>query len=278
MFLRQGQSRRLLRGLEGGQQRRGEEISHVPFANDILVFYQLNEDWLTHLSWVLLWFKALSGLKTNLEKSEIISMILRFQLKLLSVLLGWISSYLGLLLGALFKSVALWDGVKERLPWRLALWKQQYISKGGNLTLIRVLFPICLSTLCWQFAFGGYLIVVGKIQRNFLQEAEIWSKNLISLIGPLFCTSKFGGRLGVRRLKILNRTLLDNGAGAMWKRGGLSGIVLPRVSMRRRREDAGGWRCVYEVNVAIRIDQDIIGQGMAFMVGNGRRVKNWRNK
>ena len=47
------------------------------------------------------------------------------------------STYLGMLLGAPFKSVAIWDGVKERFYKRLAMWKHQYISKGGRITLIR---------------------------------------------------------------------------------------------------------------------------------------------
>ena len=40
-------------------------------------------------------------------------------------------------LGAPFKSVAAWDGIKERFCKRLAMWKRQYISKGGRITLIR---------------------------------------------------------------------------------------------------------------------------------------------
>ena len=31
----------------------------------------------------------------------------------------------------------MWDGVEESFQRRLALWKRQYISEGGRLTLIR---------------------------------------------------------------------------------------------------------------------------------------------
>ncbi|RVW41121.1 hypothetical protein CK203_069690 [Vitis vinifera] len=31
----------------------------------------------------------------------------------------------------------MWDGVEERIRRRLALWKRQYISKGGRITLIK---------------------------------------------------------------------------------------------------------------------------------------------
>ena len=46
------------------------------------------------------------------------------------------STYLGLPLGAPHKSVAVWDGVEERMRKRLALWKRRFISKGGRITLI----------------------------------------------------------------------------------------------------------------------------------------------
>ena len=33
---------------------------------------KLNQDQLTHLCWLLKWFKAISGLSINLEKNELI--------------------------------------------------------------------------------------------------------------------------------------------------------------------------------------------------------------
>ena len=45
--------------------------------------------------------------------------------------------YLRLPLGSPNKASSLWDGVEERVRRRLALWKRQYISKGGRITLIK---------------------------------------------------------------------------------------------------------------------------------------------
>ena len=45
--------------------------------------------------------------------------------------------YLGLPLGVPNKAVYGWDGVEEKVRRRLALWKSQYISKGGRITLIK---------------------------------------------------------------------------------------------------------------------------------------------
>ncbi|RVW37995.1 hypothetical protein CK203_084206 [Vitis vinifera] len=46
-------------------------------------------------------------------------------------------TYLGMPLGAPFKSMVAWDGVEERFRKRLIMWKRQYISRGGEgITLI----------------------------------------------------------------------------------------------------------------------------------------------
>ena len=89
-----------------------------------------------------MWFEACSGLKVNLEKSELIPVgrvndIVDLALELGCKVGGLPSSYLGLPLGAPFKSEVVWDSVEERFRKRLAMWKRQYISKGGRLTLIR---------------------------------------------------------------------------------------------------------------------------------------------
>nr|CAN69557.1 hypothetical protein VITISV_000928 [Vitis vinifera] len=49
------------------------------------------------------------------------------------------TTYLGLSQGVAHNSVVAWDGVKERFRKRLAMWKRQYISKGGIRILIREL-------------------------------------------------------------------------------------------------------------------------------------------
>ena len=53
---------------------RGEDltISHLLYVNDTLLFYEVDNDQLKFISWILMWFEAMSGLKSNLIKSEII--------------------------------------------------------------------------------------------------------------------------------------------------------------------------------------------------------------
>ena len=124
--------------------RRGEEVqvSHLLFANDTLIFCEVKEEQLTYLCLLLMWFEPISGLRMNLEKSELIPIGRVENVEELaeefSYKMGRLpSTYLGMSLGAPFESAAAWDEIKERFRKRLAMWKRQYISKGGRITLIR---------------------------------------------------------------------------------------------------------------------------------------------
>ena len=52
----------------------GIQISHLLFVDDILVFCEASQDQMAYLSWLLTWFEAISGLRINLNKSEILLM------------------------------------------------------------------------------------------------------------------------------------------------------------------------------------------------------------
>ncbi|RVW47167.1 hypothetical protein CK203_070192 [Vitis vinifera] len=87
-------------------------------------------------------WRAASWLRINLAKSEILlvgeveevdEMVVELRCRV-----GQLPAvYLGLPLGAPNKASSMWDGVEERVRRRLALWKRQYISKGGRITLIK---------------------------------------------------------------------------------------------------------------------------------------------
>ncbi|RVX10471.1 Transposon TX1 uncharacterized 149 kDa protein [Vitis vinifera] len=125
-----------------GRSEKGVQISHLLFADDALVFCQASQDHLTYLSWLLMWFEAVSGLRINLEKSELISvgrveniddLALDFGCRVGSLP----STYLGLPLGALFKSVTVWDGVEERfhrssVRRRLEQIQRDFLWGGGS--------------------------------------------------------------------------------------------------------------------------------------------------
>ena len=126
-------------GLVRGRGREEMDVSHLLFSNRILVFCEPSPNQLTHLSWVLIWFEVMLGLRINLEKSELLLVGRVENIRELAQEFGckvgvFPSTYLGLPLGALFKSMVVWDSVEERFQKRLALWKVWYISKEGRET------------------------------------------------------------------------------------------------------------------------------------------------
>ena len=144
-------SRLLDRAMEGGflsgcsmvgKGGVGVKVSRLLYADDTLIFFKASKDQLTHLCWVLMWFEALSRLRNNLDKSELLPIGNIPNADDLADELGCKvsnlpSTYLGLPFGASYKLVIVWDGVEERFKKRLAMWKRQYISKGGRATLIK---------------------------------------------------------------------------------------------------------------------------------------------
>ena len=103
-----------------GRGGSGIQVSHLPFADDTLVFCEDSQEQMAFLSWLLMWFEAIFGLSINLNKSEILPVGRVENVEVLASELGCKvgslpSTYLGLPLGAPHKSVAVWDGVEERM-------------------------------------------------------------------------------------------------------------------------------------------------------------------
>ena len=89
----------------------GVQITHFLYANDMLIFYEASKDQLAYLSWLLIWFETIIGLRINLDKSEILLVWRVENLEELALKFGCktgalSSSYSGLPLGASHKSMA----------------------------------------------------------------------------------------------------------------------------------------------------------------------------
>ncbi|RVX05648.1 putative ribonuclease H protein [Vitis vinifera] len=139
---------------------------------------EAKRDDMTFLSWILCWFEAALGLRINLAKSEIIPVEEVEEILEMAVELGCKvgqlpSTYLGLPLGVPNKAVCAWDGVEERMRWKLALWKRQYISKGGRIALIK---STLASMPLYQMSLFRMPRAVArrleKLQRDFLWGGE----------------------------------------------------------------------------------------------------------
>nr|CAN73158.1 hypothetical protein VITISV_017219 [Vitis vinifera] len=170
----------------------------------------------------------------------------------------WPSKYSKLFI----ESVAVWDGVEERFRKRLALWKRQFISKGGRITLIRSTLssmPIYLMSLLRMPRVVS--LRLEKIERDFLRGGGALERKPHLVNWDTVCMDKRKGGLGVRRLSILNRALLCKWN---WRFANEREKFWRHVISRKFGLEEGGW---------------VLEKLRRVMEGNkeGRRVKFWKD-
>jgi hypothetical protein len=158
----------------GSRSQEAMMVSHLLFADDTFIFCDPSADQFRDLRWLLLCFEAVSGLKINLSKYEIVLVGEGGDVEELASILGCgVASlpikYLGLLLGAKYKDSHIWNSIIEKMENRLAGWKRLYLSKGGRLTLIN---STLLSLPTYFLSLFPILVGVAnrleKLQRDFL--------------------------------------------------------------------------------------------------------------
>ena len=159
---------------------------------------------------LLLCFQTVTGLKVNAFKSEMVLIGEVPNIHVLSEILGCrIGSlpmtYLGMPLGASYKSHTIWNPILEKIKHKLAGWKKMYLSKGGRLMLLKS----TLSSLPAYF-FSLFTIpmhVDNKMER--LQRDFLWGDSKTHLMGwDKVCAHLEIGGLGVRKLITSNKALL----------------------------------------------------------------------
>ncbi|XP_030958992.1 uncharacterized protein LOC115980941 [Quercus lobata] len=139
----------------GNLEGRSKAVSHLLFADDTLIFCEADLDQILILRMILIWFEAVSSLKINLGKSELVPVGVVNHIDLFLVVLGCKQGslpmkYLGLPLGAKFKDKTIWNPILEKMERRLAGWKRLYLSKGG-IRKIRLFNEALLGKWLWRF-------------------------------------------------------------------------------------------------------------------------------
>lgn len=136
-LLNRAQEQHLIRGVSVGRSGVSTKISHLFFANDTLIFCQLELRSLLHLRCVLLYFQAVSGLKINLNNSEMTRIGGNGAAGSFATIMGckevkFPLKYLSIPLGAKYKDQLSWEPVIDLFERRLFGWKINFISKEGD--------------------------------------------------------------------------------------------------------------------------------------------------
>ncbi|XP_041019121.1 uncharacterized protein LOC121261047 [Juglans microcarpa x Juglans regia] len=190
-------------------------ISHLLFVDATLIFCGAHLGQVQDLRALLLCFAVVSRLSINLAKSKIVPVGATPDVEIFASTIGCkISSllmkYLGLPLGASFKSERIWNDVVERVECRLAAWKRLYLSKGGRLTLIKSTLSNLTTYFLSLFPLSTKVANrIEKLQRDFLWSELGEEFKFHQVNWSTVCTPISGGGLGIRHLLKFNQALLD---------------------------------------------------------------------
>lgn len=120
-------------------------VSHLQFADDTLILSEKSSANVRTMRAVLILFEALSGLKVNFSKSQLVGVNvsdswLSEAALVLSCRVGCLPFvYLGLSVGGNARRFDFWKPLVLRINSRLLGWKSKHLSLGGRLVLLKYL-------------------------------------------------------------------------------------------------------------------------------------------
>ena len=232
-------------GFQAGSHRQGGlKISHLLFADDIILFCVASREQLLYIRMVLIFFEAITGLRVNSGKSEIVLVggveNLNVLTRVLCCRVGSLPmTYLGMPLGAHYKDSSIWNPIIEKMERRLSGWKHIYLSKGGRLTLLKSALSSLPTYFLSLFTIPQAVVArLERIQRNFLWGAskDVFKHPLVAW--EKVCLPVEDGGLGIRRVGLFNQAFLSKW---LWCFGKEGNKLWHQVKTAKYGEARGGW-------------------------------------
>lgn len=214
-----GKSAQVLRGL-GPNCFNNNNITNCHYADDTIFFLEAQPDIIEAAWWTMQAFEAISGIKVNLEKTEMYAINTNHLDQLASVFKCKTATfpikYLGLPLHDKKLSVKDWNFLIDKIEKKLQNWKGQLLSIGGRQTLLNyVLSAVPLYALSLYRVPLTVLKDIDKIRCRFLWQGTDKSRKKYALLRwSVVCLTKSHGGLGVLDLRDMNFALLSKW---LWK-------------------------------------------------------------
>ena len=173
-------------------------------------------------------------------------------------------------------------GVEERFKKKLAIWKRQYVSKGGRPTLLRSTLSNLLIYIMSLFRLPkGVKARLEKIQKDFLWGGDNLEKKIHLVNWNTVCTGREKEGLGLRNLFIVNRALLRKW---IWRFAKDESFILKDVIRLKYQVEKGGWftkaprgsggvglwKDISKENRLVKLDS-------YFVLGDGSRISFWED-
>ncbi|GMJ01570.1 hypothetical protein HRI_003826200 [Hibiscus trionum] len=211
----------LFNGFSLGRGVNKMSLSHIQFADDLLMFCNASLGEIRNVKRILRLFEVASGLQLNLNKCRLIGLNTADQnIKEWANTLGCEEGklpieYLGLPLGPKRNTLAMWEPIINRVHAALASWKSTKLTFSGRLVMIKsVLASIPIYYMSLFPLPSAVLKNLNQIMANFLWGGSSSSKKIHWSKWEVVCRPYCLGGLGVRDLAFQNRALLCKW---MWK-------------------------------------------------------------
>nr|GFA58575.1 RNA-directed DNA polymerase, eukaryota [Tanacetum cinerariifolium] len=203
-------------GLFKGIQIQGSmAISHLFYADDAVFIGKWSDSNLNNIVKILKCFFLASGLKINIQKSQVLGVgVPRNIINQAASLIGcavmqnpfW---YLGVMAGDSMSRKLAWADTVQKLRSWLSKWKVKTLSMGGRLTLLKsVLGASPLYNMSIYKVPKGVLKEMEAIRCNFFNGVDPAKRKITWVSWDKFLASKKNGSLGVSSFHALNRALL----------------------------------------------------------------------
>lgn len=269
--------------LEGIQfARRGPKVTHLMYADDIVLFFKVSQDAMEIIKISLEEFFKLSGLALNHSKSTVVfspntpRSLKEDCINILgcqpSIKLG---KYLGVFVDDHKEQKRNFMGLVAKIDKRIAGWKSRLLSQASRLVLIKsvlaadLVYP--LSTFCAPQYINSK---IDSQMTNFFWGFNNGTPRMhLTSADWLFKPKQFGG-LGCRRTAFVNQVLLAKHSwrfvskpSALASRWIQSKYLLPGADLRFRTtsQDSMVWKGIVH-------SSHIIRDHLRWKIGNGLRV------
>ncbi|KAG7568298.1 Reverse transcriptase domain [Arabidopsis thaliana x Arabidopsis arenosa] len=260
------------------------QVTHLLFADDLLVFSDGARHSLSGVAEVMLQFKNYSGLDMNPAKSEIFfGGYNDIEVGVLSAISGikvgsFPTRYLGLPLNPARISLATLQPFLEKITSKLHAWTAKFLSFAGKIRLISSVIYGMVNF--WSAVFNLPKKFYEKV--DSLCAAFLWKNKLDSAVGARVawkdvCRPKEEGGLGIRRLEdfqvVFQLKLIWNlfaNAGSLWV-AWLQGNVFRRKSFWILEPSQ---RLSSTVKEMLKL-KPLLKDFMRCKIGNGRTASFW---
>ncbi|KAG7534372.1 Endonuclease/exonuclease/phosphatase superfamily [Arabidopsis thaliana x Arabidopsis arenosa] len=271
--------------------RGGPKLSHICFADDLILFAEASVSQIRVIRRVLERFCVASGQKVSLEKSKIFfsGNVNRDLSKRISEESGIkatcdLGKYLGM--PVLHKRINkdTFGEVVERVSSRLAGWKGRLLSLAGRITLTKsVLSSIPVHSMSTISLPKSTLNSLDRASRSFLWGSTAEKKRQHLMSWKRICRPKGEGGLGIRPAGVMNKALLAkvgwriiHDRESLWARIMRSKYKVGDQNNTSWITTKSNWSATWRsVGLGLR---EVVIPGLRWVVGDGRSIKFWKDK